>query len=268
MDDNAAKFVGDIPTYYDQGLGPIIFTDYAADMAERVAAAKPRRVLETAAGTGIVTRALRDKLSATTEIVATDLNADMLGLAKKKFRAGEAVTFQSADALALPFGDGAFDAMVCQYGVMFYPDKDKGYREAYRVLSPGGRYFFSIWDTHRHNAFARIAHGLMKELFPDNTPPFLNVPFSYQFEPIKESVGDAGFTAITARVLKREKAIPDTSAFARGMVRGNPVYDQLKARPETDPEAVIKTLASRFDAEFGKPAKMSVQAIFFEATKL
>jgi len=267
MDDNAAKFVGDIPTYYDQGLGPMIFVDYAADIAGLVAAATPRRVLETAAGTGIVTRALRDKLSADAAITATDLNADMLTIAKGKFRDGEAVSFQPADALALPFADGSFDAIVCQFGVMFYPDKDKGYREALRVLAPGGRYFFSVWDSHRHNAFARIAHGLMKELFPDNTPPFMNVPFSYPFEPIKESLGDAGFTGITTWVVKRDKAVPDTRSFARGIIRGSPLYDQLRARPGTDPEAVVETLASRFDAAFGKPPTMPLQAILFEARK-
>ena len=198
MDDNAAKFVGDIPRHYDGGLGPVIFVDYAADMAEHVAPLKPTRVLETAAGTGIVTRALRDRLHSGSHVTATDLNADMLEIAKRKFRTGEAVSFQPADALALPFADESFDAMVCQFGVMFYPDKEKGYREALRVLAPGGRYFFSIWDSHRHNPFARITHELVTELLPDDPPQFMNVPFSNRFEPIKEALVDAGFVDITA----------------------------------------------------------------------
>jgi len=267
MDDNAAKFVGDIPRHYDGGLGPVIFVDYAADMAEHVAPLKPTRVLETAAGTGIVTRALRDRLHSGSHVTATDLNADMLEIAKRKFRAGEAVSFQPADALALPFADESFDAMVCQFGVMFYPDKDKGYREALRVLAPGGRYFFSIWDSHRHNPFARITHELVTELLPDDPPQFMNVPFSNRFEPIKEALVDAGFVDITARVLRRQKTMADAQPFARGIVYGSPLYDQLKARAGGDPEAVVAALVSRFNTAFGSPASMPLQAIIFEARK-
>src|SRR5262249_28598895 len=138
-------------------LGPMIFVDYAADIARRAAACSPARVLETAAGTGIVTRQLRDVLPPSAHVTATDLNAPMLEVARTKFRPSEAVDFRSADATALPFPDGAFDAVVCQFGVMFFPQKDTSYREVRRVLAPGGRYFFSVWDSHRHNPFGRIA---------------------------------------------------------------------------------------------------------------
>ena len=135
MKDDAAGFVGDIPHHYDQGMGPMIFVDYAADVAQRVAACNPIRVLETAAGTGIVTRRLRDRLPAGVGLTATDLNPPMLEIARAKFRPGEDVEFKAADAMELPFADGSFDAVVCQFGVMFYPDKDKSYREVYRVRS-------------------------------------------------------------------------------------------------------------------------------------
>ena len=119
MDNNDAAFVGSIPDYYDRGLGPVIFVDYATRMAERVSAVSPMRVLETAAGTGIVSRALRDRLPAAAHLTATDLNDPMLGIARGKFSAGERVELRTADAQALPFADGAFDAMVCQFGIMF-----------------------------------------------------------------------------------------------------------------------------------------------------
>ena len=155
MNGDAAGFIGSIPQHYDRSLGPLIFVDYAADISHRVAACNPARVLETAAGTGIVTRWLRDVLPAGVRLTATDLNPPMLEIARTKFRSGEQVEFQPADATALPFADSSFDAVVCQFGVMFFPDKDKSYREVYRVLAPGGHYLFNIWDSHRHNPFGK-----------------------------------------------------------------------------------------------------------------
>jgi ubiquinone/menaquinone biosynthesis C-methylase UbiE len=155
MAGEASGYVGSIPHHYDQNLGPLLFTDYAADLACRIATLNPRRVLETAAGTGIVTRALRDALPANAKLTATDLNAPMLDIAATKFHPSEAVDFRTADATALPFADASFDAIVCQFGVMFFPDKDKSYREAFRVLATGGHYVFSIWDSHYHNPIGR-----------------------------------------------------------------------------------------------------------------
>ena len=166
MSDNQSAFVGSIPEHYDRNLGPIIFTDYAADIARRAAAGKPATVMETAAGTGIVTRALRDHLAAGTRLTATDLNEPMLDVARTKFRPGEQVEFRQADAMALPFADGSFDTVVCQFGVMFFPDKDQSYREVYRVLTPGGRYLFNIWDSHRYNAAGRIVHEIAGRFVP------------------------------------------------------------------------------------------------------
>jgi ubiquinone/menaquinone biosynthesis C-methylase UbiE len=137
---NDASFIGTIPEHYDRGLGPVIFADYAADIARRAAAGSPARVLEIAAGTGIVTRQLRDLLPAGADLTATDLNPPMLEAARAKFRPEEQVDFRPADATALPFRDRSFDAVVCQFGVMFFPDKDRSYREIHRVLAPGGRY--------------------------------------------------------------------------------------------------------------------------------
>ena len=140
MSGHAADFTGGIPEHYDRYLGPVLFTDYADDIAQRVAISAPARVLELAAGTGIVTRRLRDRLPVGTHLTATDLNPPMLAMASTKIRPGEQVDFQQADATALPFPDGTFDAVVCQFGVMFFPDKNKSYREVHRVLVPHGRY--------------------------------------------------------------------------------------------------------------------------------
>jgi ubiquinone/menaquinone biosynthesis C-methylase UbiE len=139
MNSDAASFIGSIPEHYDRCLGPIIFADYAADIA-RAAAYSPARVLETAAGTGIVTRNLRNLLPASAHLTATDLNRPMLEVARFKFGPAEQVELRPADATALPFPDGSFDAALCQFGVMFFPEKDKSFCEIRRVLAPGGRY--------------------------------------------------------------------------------------------------------------------------------
>jgi SAM-dependent methyltransferase len=226
MRDNAAGFVGDIPGEYDRGLGPVIFADYAADMARRVAAFCPRRVLETAAGTGIVTRLLRDLLPADAHLTATDLNPPMLAAARGKFRPDEAVEFRPADATALPFPDGAFDAVACQFGAMFFPDKDATFREARRVLAPHGRYVFSVWDAHRHNPFGRIAHAVAGSFFPSDPPGFYAVPFGYhRIDPIKDALLDAGFDGIRIAVVRQEEDIPSAAGFARGLVFGNPLVE-------------------------------------------
>lgn len=269
MSSDAASFVGNIPEYYDRGLGPVIFADYAVDMARRVAALKPARVLETAAGTGIVTRRLRDVLPATAHLTATDLNPPMLEVARSKFRAGEQVDFRPADATLLPFSDGAFDAVVCQFGVMFFPDKDKSYREVHRVLAPGGRYLFSVWDSHRHNSFGRLAHAIAGSFFPADPPQFYNVPFScHQIDPIKEALIDAGFTDINVAVVKIEKEIPDAAPFTRGLVYGNPLIDQIRARGGVDPDRIVDALRQALDRELGQNSgRLPLQAIVFSASR-
>jgi ubiquinone/menaquinone biosynthesis C-methylase UbiE len=141
-----------------------------------VGAHAPKRVLETAAGTGIVARKLRDALPRDATLVVTDLNDGMLACAKEKFAEGEHVEFQAADATSLPFADASFDALVCQFGIIFYPDEEAGVREAARVLRRGGRFHFNVWDSIRHNPVARIANELALRLYQDDTPPFYGVP--------------------------------------------------------------------------------------------
>jgi ubiquinone/menaquinone biosynthesis C-methylase UbiE len=269
MSNNAAGFTGSIPQHYEQGLGPLIFVDYASDIARRVAAGNPARVLETAAGTGIVTRKLRDALPARAHLTATDLNPPMLEVARGKFRTGEQVEFQPADAVALPFADASFDAVVCQFGVMFFPDKAKSCSEVYRVLAPGGRYVFSVWDSHRYNPFGRIAYEVPGRFFPADPPQFYNVPFScHQIDPIKELLIAAGFRDINVAVVGLQKDIPDASVFARGLIYGNPMIDQVRTRGGVDPELIVDALAQALRREFGAdPGRMPLQAIVFSATQ-
>jgi len=270
MSGNQADFSGDIPRNYDHDLGPIIFSGYAADIAHRAAlGATPSRVLETAAGSGIVTRALRDALPSGAHLTSTDLNAPMLDIARAKFRADESVVFQSADAMDLPFPDGSFDTMICQFGVMFYPDKDKGYREAHRVLAPSGRYLFSVWDAHRYNPYGRIVHEVIGSFFPVDPPRFFEVPFGYhRIDPIKESLLAAGFSEIKVSVDQKHRPVTDFSSFARGFVFGSPVFDQIRQRGGAAPSEVQEAVTAAMRRELGsEPAVVSMQAVVFEARK-
>jgi len=192
----------------------------------------------------------------------------MLEIARTKFRPDEAVDFQQADATVLPFTDASFDVVVCQFGVMFFPDKDKSYREAIRVLVPGGHYLFNVWDSHRHNQIARIAHEVTGSFFPADPPQFQSVPFAYRFEPIKESLIDAGFANISAVVVRLQKDVPDLAVLARGLVFGSPIIDQIRQRGGVDAEQVVNAIVREYRNEFGSERpKIPLQAIVFSAEK-
>lgn len=254
-----AQFVGSIPQNYDAGLGPVLFTHAAADIAERAAALKPARVLEIAAGTGICTLALFETLPSGTKITASDLNPPMLDIARAKLEHKD-IVFAQADAMALPFGDASFDVVVCQFGVMFFPDKDQAYREVRRVLAPGGHYLFNVWDSHKHNPFGRISHEVVGRLFPSDPPQFQRLPFSYAFEPIKDSLIDAGFSDICVTVLRFEASLPDPVSLARGAVYGSPLFDQINQRGGVNPEDVVAAMSAALSEAFPQ-GKMPLQAL-------
>ncbi len=269
MPDDPAAYVGSIPEQYDRNLGPVLFADYAEDISRRVAACQPRRVLEIAAGTGIVTRQLRNLLSNGVELTATDLNPPMLEIAHMKFRPDELIEFRPVDAAALPFADNSFDVLVCQFGVMFFPEKEKSYREALRVLVPGGHYLFSVWDLHQYNSFARITHQVTQSFFPADPPQFQSVPFGYRFDPIKDSLLDVGFTNINVLVKRLHKEVPDLSLLARGQVYGSPIIDHVRQRGGVDAEQIVAAIATQYRKEFGnEPAIIQLQAILFSAEKM
>ena len=179
MTNSNAAFVGSIPEYYDTYLGPLIFEEYSIDLANQLNIPEGGSLLEIAAGTGLATRHMRTVLPSDTSITVTDLNEAMLDVAKKKFPSQNNMRFQTADAVNLPFEDSSFDAIACQFGIMFFPDKQKGVDEAFRVLKPGGEYLFSVWDSYEHNPLIKLVNDTLVDMFSEDPPAFLDVPLGY-----------------------------------------------------------------------------------------
>jgi len=152
---------------------------------------------------------------------------------------------------------------------MFFPDKDKGHREAHRVLVSGGRYLFSVWDSDRHNPIGRLITDIMAEFFPHDPPQFYQVPFSYhRIDPINDSLDQAGFNDLRITMLSLKKTVPDVATYARALVLGNPLIEQIRARGSVDPEQIIEGLAEAIPREFGTdPVRLALQAIVFEARR-
>lgn len=244
-------FAGSIPELYDRLMVPLIFDSYARDIARRVAALAPRRVLETAAGTGAVTRAIAAAIP-TAALVSTDLNQAMLDHAAASHPDRASVQWQQADALALPFEDASFDAVVCQFGAMFFPDKVKGYGEARRVLKPGGTYLFSVWGPIADNEFADVVTEALARMFPDDPPRFLaRTPHGYNDEDrIREEVKAAGFRDVSIETVDASSDAASARDPAVAYCHGTPLRNEIEARAPDGlaraTDAATQALADRF----------------------
>jgi len=262
-------FDGSIPHFYEQGLGPLLFHWSAEELARCIEARPDQRVLETACGTGIATEALRKGLPEEVGIVATDLHQPMLDEAMERRGSLPGVEFQAADAQALPFADGAFDAVACQFGIMFFPDKALALREARRVLVPGGQLAFSVWDSLEANPSAKIAHETIAGFFPEDPPRFLEIPFGYQDEQeIRELVTEAGFSEVGFRAVDRQMELPSARGVAEGYVQGNPTVTAIRERGRVEPEVVVDAVHEALVQAFGEaPMRTPLRAIFVTARR-
>ncbi len=267
MTDNNSAFIGDIPQNYEKYMGPLIFREYAEDLASRVSVPPGGVLLEIAAGTGMATRQLRDAMDSDERIVVTDLNEDMLNIAKTKFNKDENIEFQTADALNLPFEDGSFDAVVCQFSVMFFPDKLLALQEAARVLKPGGLFYFNIWDSFEHNHLVRMVNKTVTGCLPDNPPTFYQVPYGYyDIDVIKNLLFQAGFGAIDISVLPRTSSAMEARHVALGYVMGNPTCSHIKQTAPESLEDIVNAVEKAIGEKFGFTAiSAKMQAIVFQA---
>ena len=268
MPNNSTAFIGDIPRHYDVGLGPNIFVDFAERLVEAACDGVATNVIELAAGTGIVSRKLRNALHPETPLLVTDLNPPMLEVAKRKFSEGENVDFAIANAMDLAFGDAEFDLMVCQFGVMFFPDKPASFREAARVLGPGGRYVFNVFSAMEKNPYSQIAYGVPARFFPDDPPGFYKVPFHYgNPDVVRKDLKAAGWQDVEHETIRLRKKIVNAEEFARGLVYGNPLIDEIRNREGVDPETVAAAVLEALNAAFGpSDMTMPLEATMFTCT--
>lgn len=271
MTSTHSSFTGSIPEIYDAHLGPMLFDFSAKDLANRVKDQifSGNKVLEVACGTGISTYYLRNALPQNIHITATDLNPDMLNFAKNKYSNLPNITFETADALSLSYDNQVFDAVICQFGIMFFPDKNKGITEMVRTLKPGGVLAFNVWDSMEQNKSVALAHETITSFFEINPPQFLTIPFGfYDIEYIKSLMTKAGLTNIESHIVSEMVEGLDAKHIAKGFVEGNPGVLEINERAAVEVSLVTKTVADVLEENYGpSPLKIKFQEIVFTAIK-
>ncbi|HQT79764.1 MAG TPA: class I SAM-dependent methyltransferase [Rhodopila sp.] len=262
-------FRGSIPALYDRYLGPMIFAPYAHDLAARLADLQHGRVLETAAGTGVVTRTLAAALPQDVEIVATDLNQPMLDHAASQLPSGR-VSWRQADAHMLPFPDSMFDVVVCQFGAMFFSDKPRAFAEAARVLKPGGRFLLSVWDRIEENEFADVVVKAVAALYPHDPPMFLaRTPHGHSDTgPLEAQLRNAGFGTTSVENLTRESTALDALSVAIGYCQGTPMRNEIEAQGAEALAAATQVATEAIAARYGSgPVTGRIRAYVITATR-
>ncbi|HMG71240.1 MAG TPA: class I SAM-dependent methyltransferase [Gemmatimonadaceae bacterium] len=253
VSERSTRFDGSIPEMYDRYLGPLLFEPFAADIADRVARRRPRKVLEIAAGTGIVSRAMMDRLPRETSLTISDLNAPMLDYARQKVGTHRRdVEWRQGDAQKLPLQGESFDMVVCQFGLMFFPDKRKGLREFYRVLEKGGSLVFSVWDSIDQNPVQSIAHSTIATFFETAPPDFYQIPCGMgDLEVVRRLTEEAGFKDIVIEPVSLTGTSESAQNAAVGLVKGNPVINAIRERGTADVDEIIRTVARVLEDQFG-----------------
>ena len=262
-------FAGSIPEIYDRYFVPLIFEVYARDLAERIARVEPQDLLETAAGTGVLTRAIAARLPAHARIVATDLNQPMLDHAVAKHAHPHPVIWRQADALALPFEDKTFDVVACQFGAMFFPDKVAAYREARRVLKPHGHFFFNVWDNISDNEFADVVTQALATVFPQDPPRFMaRIPHGYHdVEKIRAELTAAGFADVSLETVEHRSRAASPSVPAIAYCQGTPLRNEIEARDAARLEDATKAATELMARRFGSgPVDGRIKAHVIAAT--
>ena len=262
-------FSGSIPENYDRYMVPLIFRPYAADLARRVAMLAPTTIVETAAGSGVVTRALAPVLATNATYIATDLNQAMVDYAASRQPPDPRISWQQADALALPFADASFDLVCCQFGAMFFPDRVAGYREARRVLKPGGHFLFNVWDRIEENILAIEVTTALADLFPDDPPRFMaRTPHGYHDTALisRELLG-AGFPHITIETRTELSRAPSAALAALAYCQGTPLRGEIEARNPLGLTAATDHVAAALTRRHGGgPVAAKIQAHVIVAT--
>jgi len=261
-------FAGSIPKLYDDYLVPMIFAVYADDIARRVAALSPSTLLEIAAGTGAVTRAVAAALPRGIRYVATDLNEPMLAIAAQRQADDDRITWRQADGMALPFDDAEFDVVCCQFGAMFFPERVRAYGEVKRVLKPGGTFVFNVWDRIEDNALTHEATMALGTMFPDDPPRFMiRTPHGYyDRDVIRSDLERAGFRDIAIETRSEISHAPSADYVAIAVCQGTPLRNEIEARDASKLQAATDIVAEAIRTRHGSgPVEGKIQAVVIEA---
>ena len=247
-DESQRRWVDSMSEAYDRWMVPTVFRPFALEVARRIGVRRPRRVLELAAGTGVLTREIL-ATTGTADVTATDLNEAMVEYGRKNV---PDATWQVADALDLPFDDGRFDVIACQFGVMFFPDKPKAHAEARRVLEPDGSYFLTSWATIDGHEFETAVVAALERLFPDDPPTFLqSVPHGYaDLAVIVADLQAGGLEPVSAETLTLEGQMASAVDLATGYCTGTPLRAQIEDRGG-DPADAIVVVAEELERRLG-----------------
>ena len=251
---------------YDRFLGSALFEPYAIDLASRVADLTEGSVLEMACGTGILTQQLRTRLKPAVALTATDINPGMLDYAQKKLKQLKRIDWRQADIANLTFSDASFDVVLCQFGLMFVPDRNRAFQEMRRVLVNGGMLAVSVWDRMETNPWAAAVHETVVNVFPDNPPQFFNAPFNLADVDLLQSLLSAnGFDTITIQSVAMECHSSSARSLAIGMIQGSPIVTEVNDRGGSA-ELIVDAVANAF-AHLGgdSPFRTTMQAIVVTA---
>lgn len=221
-------FSGEVPGNYDKYLGPILFEPYALDLIDRLKNERVEHVLELACGTGRVTTHLVDLIPTKGSLTATDLNPGMLELAQSKIQ-NEKIFWTVADAEDLSFYNGQFDHIVCQFGVMFFPAKEKSFKEANRVLKKGGKYIFSTWESVEKNPRIDLMWSVIHEVFGNEAPDFFQKgPHSFfDKKEIERLMVNAGFKNVRIETVAKTPKYNQPEDLIKGFAEGSPLANYL-----------------------------------------
>jgi ubiquinone/menaquinone biosynthesis C-methylase UbiE len=264
----SSNFSGSVPEHYEQYLGPLFFEPYAIDISQRINPSSVQRVLEIACGTGRATRHLRAVIPSTSELIASDVNPDMLAMAQKKLKEFT-ISWRIIDAQQLPFEDNSLDLVVCSFGYMFVGDKSKAFAEAFRVLKPGGMLLFSTWDKLELNEASYVFRRILRKYFEDPLPPSYNLPFSFN-DPaiINDFLLTAGFSKIVIESVEKMAVSRNATEAANGLTQGGSLYNEIIDRNPLWVEEITATVEKELAEKYGAaPMSAPMKAVVCQAWK-
>jgi ubiquinone/menaquinone biosynthesis C-methylase UbiE len=264
----AFDFSGSVPQHYEQYLGPMFFEPYAIEVSKRIDSSSIHLALEIASGTGRVTRHLRERIPATSKLIASDISQDMLSVAKEKLRNFD-IEWQIIDAQELPFNDNCIDLVVCCFGYMFVPDKPKAFAEAYRILRTGGVLLFTTWDKLELNAASYVYRKAAKKYLQHPLPESCNLPFSMYDETIIRSIlQNAGFSKIRIESVKKVSISQTAKEAVNGLAQGGSIYHEIMKRNPGGIEEIKATVEKELTEKFGAtPLIAPMSAVISQAWK-